>query len=1014
MRRPSLIIGACAGAIVLLGSARAHPGTAANLDRPQWKQQDIGPVTVKGDGRQENGAFVVTGSGAPSGVEALHYMFVPVPDDGELTARVESTISLDPSVRVGLMIRSAAAPGAAEMSLMVGKKGTLTVRYRAAAASREVAAPPTVQLLQVPPADSHPRLRLAREGRRVSALYSRDGKTWESLFVGDIDAPKGLLFGFAATTDGSPVSAGAFSGPFLATASFREVGLRAPFRGHPIPIPGTIEAEDFDSGGEGVSYSDSDKVNHGSDHWPHDQTREEPPYRDTEVDVAPTLAGDAFYLGWTKPGEWTEYSVTVAADGMYRFEVRVAFVSCGGTFHVEVDGTDKTGPLHVPNTHNWDTDWELVTKKDVSLSAGPHRVRLVMDSMERARGVGNFDSIRIAPMSSPEPSRAKAAVPSWGPARVTGHPRLLVSPSRLDVIRKSIHAPGSLPQQAFDSMKRRVDKGDWRAYLRASQDQDNYWNLARATLAKEAAFLYLLTDDAQYATIAYRTLDEIYTESDPEKVTLEYDMHELGVLTRSLIADSFALSYDWCFKAWSPAQQETMRKRIESALDTWPCVGAQHLQAPYQRPDVAMARTAELLLILATDNEAARAERYGWLQDMLRQHISSAYGPSGFSPDGLASTEEGGIHLAAAVNATHGIGDDRLTPDFGQHSWWRFLMYAHALGTDVGFVQNEDDRPGPLPQRGWASLLLSSVPEGQLPYYLWFYNRLIGSSSSKARAGEDLWMLLYYPESTSERAPDDSFPPALEDDKHGAFYFRNRWHGEDDILISALADAWSTPRQSYNVAETFDLNVIAYGRRFAASHGAEKTEPYLFSTLVVDGQAYKHGVDTGGVDAFEPNASGGYVVLDGGTKYQHLGLAKAKRHVLVAFEPNGGGALLSTVDRLEALTSHIYTWQLHLGQGIRATNAVEDGVPTFLLSADNGAFVKGWVMTPGAIVVPDDPLQVSVKGQKTDLWIVMFIGKGEPPRAHVTGAGLTATLEIGKRTVRFEAKSNRAVSSVAN
>jgi len=41
--------------------------------------------------------------------------------------------------------------------------------------------------------------------------------------------------------------------------------------------------------------------------------------------------------------------------------VRVASAGQGGTFHIEVDGVDKTGPLTVPDTRGWQS-WGTVTK----------------------------------------------------------------------------------------------------------------------------------------------------------------------------------------------------------------------------------------------------------------------------------------------------------------------------------------------------------------------------------------------------------------------------------------------------------------------------------------------------------------------------------------------------------------------------------------------------------------------------------------------------------------------------
>src|SRR5581483_8419852 len=101
-------------------------------------------------------------------------------------------------------------------------------------------------------------------------------------------------------------------------------------------IPGTIEAENFDNGGEGVAYHDDSAGNAGG------------VYRQTDVDIAANPAG-GYLVGWVSPGEWLKYSVNVAAAGKYTVAFRVASAGQGGTFHLEMNGTDVTGPVAVPN-----------------------------------------------------------------------------------------------------------------------------------------------------------------------------------------------------------------------------------------------------------------------------------------------------------------------------------------------------------------------------------------------------------------------------------------------------------------------------------------------------------------------------------------------------------------------------------------------------------------------------------------------------------------------------------------
>src|SRR6185369_5993755 len=98
--------------------------------------------------------------------------------------------------------------------------------------------------------------------------------------------------------------------------------VSTPFLGKPAAIPGTIQAEDFDLGVEGVAYHDATPGNAGG------------AYRQTGVDIEPSTEG-GYDVGWTSPGEWLKYTVNVTSAGAYLLEARVASSGPGGKFHVE-------------------------------------------------------------------------------------------------------------------------------------------------------------------------------------------------------------------------------------------------------------------------------------------------------------------------------------------------------------------------------------------------------------------------------------------------------------------------------------------------------------------------------------------------------------------------------------------------------------------------------------------------------------------------------------------------------
>jgi Carbohydrate binding module (family 6)/Chitobiase/beta-hexosaminidase C-terminal domain/Fibronectin type III domain len=136
------------------------------------------------------------------------------------------------------------------------------------------------------------------------------------------------------------------------------------------PIPGTIQAEAFDTGGEGIAYHDTDTANSGG------------AFRTTEgVDIKTTTdTGGGYAVGWMNTGEWLKYTVNVTTAGTYTLTARVATPYAGKSFHIEIDNVNVTGPLTVPVTGAWDTTWATVTKTGFTLTAGQHVMRFVADT----------------------------------------------------------------------------------------------------------------------------------------------------------------------------------------------------------------------------------------------------------------------------------------------------------------------------------------------------------------------------------------------------------------------------------------------------------------------------------------------------------------------------------------------------------------------------------------------------------------------------------------------------------
>ncbi len=592
-------------------------------------------------------------------------------------------------------------------------------------------------------------------------------------------------------------------------------------------------------------------------------------------------------------------------------------------------------------------------------------------------------------------------------------PRLYIDSAKIAEIKAAIQVDGSHHQQAFAAMKARVDQNDWRIYDENLSDNNN--NYARTWLAREASFLYQITNDPSYAQIAFQALEAVYTNPDFDNVNLQSDKG----LTRAMVGLGFAIAYDWAAKGWTPEQRAWVKGKIIEGLDTWPSFSHPNVRPPYHSNWVAVTRGAELVMMLAVEEETNRADRYTNIKSDLEQHILNGYGEYGYNQEGNGYLTYGGSILATAVNALRSVGDQSLDSAFNAKEFWKLPLYGSVYNAEQDSVQYGVGNVR-FNAEGWTSLLFADVPADQLPYYQFAYDlaRGVNNPADPSQKFEDkraatTWALIYYPTDSTPVDPDNgNLSPLLASEDQGGYFFRNRWQDENDTIISVLGDYTAKPN-AWDQPEVFNLGLIANGDRFIAGPYKE-TEAKYFSSLLVDDKVGRPQ-DTGKPVFQQAYEDGGYVIVDGGTAYKNLGVNSAQRHVLVDFEADGT-TLFSTLDQVRDDTSHRYTWQINVGEatddgGITVTTGSEGGLQTFLLRSADGDYLKGWVLQPSnAVLEAGDPLRITATGVNADLWVAMFSGSGEAPVGSVMGSGLDAILTINNLEVRYDETSNRIVS----
>ena len=153
---------------------------------------------------------------------------------------------------------------------------------------------------------------------------------------------------------------------------------REPYSGV-IELPGTLEAENYDIGGEGYSFHDTSTANEGDANFRTDEA----------VDIVKGNNGKA--IGYTDADEWMEYTVNVKEDGKYALDAVVSSGTTDSYFIVQrMNGTAKTTlfTVYVPQTgnNNWDTYKTVTapvsksnsTMKEVTLNAGEQVFRITI------------------------------------------------------------------------------------------------------------------------------------------------------------------------------------------------------------------------------------------------------------------------------------------------------------------------------------------------------------------------------------------------------------------------------------------------------------------------------------------------------------------------------------------------------------------------------------------------------------------------------------------------------------
>lgn len=150
------------------------------------------------------------------------------------------------------------------------------------------------------------------------------------------------------------------------------------------PVPGTIEAVHYNSGGKGVAFHDNTPGNTGGKY-----------IRNDDVDIKNCSEG-GHNISSNETGEWYAYNVNVQTSINYNLGFRYATNMDKTQVRIWQGNTDMTGVIELPNTGGFN-NWRTFFIKNLALTSGYQKIRI-----ETVNGEFDFVSMQFVKTDTTE------------------------------------------------------------------------------------------------------------------------------------------------------------------------------------------------------------------------------------------------------------------------------------------------------------------------------------------------------------------------------------------------------------------------------------------------------------------------------------------------------------------------------------------------------------------------------------------------------------------------------------
>ncbi len=378
----------------------------------------------------------------------------------------------------------------------------------------------------------------------------------------------------------------------------------------------------------------------------------------------------------------------------------------------------------------------------------------------------------------------------WGQTHITLHPRGLIKKENVSELRKQIHS--GVKQEMYRELLTFVDRS-----LNETQvvDSTNIYDLAY--LCTDLAGAYLLSENDIYAEKAYTIASQL------AEFPFLKDPFSRG-LTRAMVLQQLAITYDFCYEIWSEEQREQINQAVfEGMFSVNANMG---YSANYNLASNWMGVRYGSVILAASvwDDPLVSADKRSrtfpilWdASKRLKDHIDANLYSNGWNGESLGYHVYNWSFIGPALIALkhrHHMDNDQILKNFAPKAL--YSLQAQCISNvaiesrqGIGLKPDLSDdnlNGGPLSLLSFGFQL---YPDSQRPALKWMYDYLSNGSVKVNYRNTLLHGLLYYPASLESVNPYVLGWVKYHDPEQGIIILRNKFQDHRDIIFALSATA---------------------------------------------------------------------------------------------------------------------------------------------------------------------------------------------------------------------------------